>query len=420
MNNLTPIEPNKSDCLHFFKKKDSISKSIEIIQKTAIDPCQNHVFVSDHFLEELFPNLSSEQQKIVADRLEKYARACHITSEKMYLKIQAGKKVAEKIDSGERDKINSTDDLVNFDWFLHAQMAKMNGLYLHGTVKFPDPEFKFLEFALHTKGTFHGKSERIYSRLTSHWPELRKKIYEPKTLPNGEFIAFNKKEAKSYKKLHPHSKVRIYESPNFGIDASNCKKKSLNLAGKNKKTFLIMNFEENTLDNQKVSLIAIKNEGHSASKEISYHHFKESICHTIEWIRKKGPIKFLRKQPTPHPNFIERKEDVLSKVISDNLKHIHLKQKGAENTYKELQLTSQKGSEYSLMSLKTHLEALIPYKKDKKELKAIHTILDEIDSIYKSYEEISKDWEYRFHPRSNECILPTIGEMLDDKVPFIN
>lgn len=424
INDLNSSTPIKNKAFYFFRpnKRNSVLKqAAEIIKNTHVNESTGKVFTSDAVLEELFPDLSPEQLKVVGDRLDSFAFACDISTDKMYSMIKAGKEIAEEIESGANKKYYKTSDMVNFDWYLRSQMAKMNTLYIHGTVKFPDPDLKFLEFTLHTRSTFHGNRERIYSRISSHWPELRKKIYEPRLLPNGEYIAFNKKDAKSYKKLNPGCKIRIFKKPHFGIDASNRKAKSLRLAGGNKKTFLIMNFNEKSLDNQEVPMIAIKNEGHSAAPITSFSHLKSTTRHGMQWAIKKGPIRrFIRKQSPSHPEFVDRKEDTLNKVILDNLDLIHLKNKNTPITYQALKSTDKLGSDYSLETLKDHLEALAKYVVDEKEADAIQTILIEINNIYKNQEELSEGWKHKFRPRSEECLLPTIQEMLDGKVPFIN
>lgn len=86
----------------------------------------------------------------------------------MFKKIEAGHQVAQKIVAGKMEK-GTVDDVINFDWFTRAHMAKQNQLFLKGTAKMADPDGLIAKFILNSQGQLKGKPMDPYGRESTHF-----------------------------------------------------------------------------------------------------------------------------------------------------------------------------------------------------------------------------------------------------------
>lgn len=409
----------------------------------------------DHLksLKTIFPQSNKVEIKEIYTRMKDYAEACGIDANQMMANVVAGYEIAVKITNHKLEAAHPTKDIINLDWYLRCQMAKMNCLYMKGTVKFPDPDNKFLTFIVHSESTYHGTHHLdMVGRLSSHFPEKIDKINQnPLKLTDGTWLCFNDEQKAKLKKDGVNKSMIInIDNPAIGIDASGPSyRPGMGLAGEKNATFLIMSFPE-TNDDGEVQTIAMKAEGYSAVSPMELHHgefaerVKDSALHTKQYLKTKGP---LQKKVRTKKIYKDRKEDKLKENIKTPLKEITILQgkkdgskgeKAIYASYKELMHDTDLGNDYSLPHLKHHLELMLPILADKsaeltnenefghpeldnlkKQRSIIQNILKEIVRLDNEALFLSKDWKYHLHPRSQEVILPTLEEMIQDKVPFV-
>src|SRR5688500_1793721 len=76
----------------------------------------------------IFPRSSDSEIKEIYSRMEGFAKECNISTNEMIVRVLKGHKIAEKIVQGDSEHSHSTNDVINLDWFMRAQMAKMDKL----------------------------------------------------------------------------------------------------------------------------------------------------------------------------------------------------------------------------------------------------------------------------------------------------
>lgn len=370
--------------------------------------------------------LDKSELKVVCSRLNRFAHECRISKEEMYTRISEGKRLAELIESGIPQGQFDTENLVNFEWFLRAQHAKSNDLYGKGAMKIPDPDNKILSFMLNAQGNFHNKTVPPYERLSSHWPEKQNEIknQKPRKLSNGEYLCFKKSQVKELvKKGIPESKIHCYTKAAIGIDAT-----KQGAAGAESNTFLLMAFEEETMDNKKVPVLALKSESNSAVSVSNFGYGNitdrtiDLFNHGLAFLEKKGPKAF--RSDAEAGVFPDRKEDKLPKDLLAKLKIIPLNNyPECQSTFETLNKTLGGGSDYGIPELKAHLENLQQAEIKNPRLTKSQKIyldkaLNQVNDIISKNLERQSHYEYVLPIRSNEVILPTLGEILAGEVKF--
>lgn len=414
---------------------------------------------------EIFNDSPPKMISIIYRRMVEFAQESGMSEHVMVERVLKGFEIAKKIStSGEESYLiqsHPTEDLINLDWFLRAQMAKMNKLYMKGTVKFPDPGNRFLTFIVHTKSTFHGSRQEPKGRWTSHWPE-HQELTQGSTdlkLTDSTYVCFSE----TAMNVLIQKGVRKSNIKNFGkagicIDASGPKSNPrLGLPGKNNTTYLIQSFQEKNSQGEEVQVIGMKTEGFSAVAitEKGYgdlaDRVNDNVLHMAQWFKKKGPGKVLSLSTPESPDspYRDLKEDKLRKDIKKIVNKIQLLpketvegekcQKILENlkaSYKELEKTTGGGSDYGIKELKNYLKILDNFRLNQVfltedeptllliegQLKLIGEAIVEIDALESYYTNyrIRTVWEHTLLPRSEEVILPTLQDMVNNKVPFVS
>lgn len=364
-------------------------------------------------------------------RLVKFARASGTTPDVMVKNLKRGKEVALEIGSPDfrsSQKEYPASDLVALDWFFKSQQAKLKQLYLKGTTKLSDPEHLLPQFLLQVRGMNEGQEANKlgpYSRPSSHRPEENNNVKNSIIYcQNGSCICFSKENWESLlaNRDYETKDIHFFDLTALGIDASG---EGLSPPGENSRTYLfhlVSEFDEVTQTKQ--SVFEYKTESHGLAPITLDNTWGKPTELALDKIAHG--INIYKKFTVPDPNapFSSLKEDKLPPKISKLMNDLKIL-KGEQGSplrksYEELQLTARRKNDYGLPELRTHLmnqrsvAELTSTQKNQ-----VEAVLLEIERVYQKSRELQEGSEHVLLPRGQEVILPTIQEMLENKVKFI-
>lgn len=311
-----------------------------------------------------------EEVRSTYRRMVRFARDSGVGTDAMVDYVKRGRQVANEIVTANYADEYSADDLAAFDWFLRAQHAKMDKLYSKGTTKFTDPDHHFAPFLRHVRGQNHGQDAHKkgpYPRPSSHLPEEKQQ--------------------------------------GLGIDASG---KNIHPPGKKSGTYLFHLYKEK--DRKRgidVPVVVMKAETSSVApidRKKTYGSpsvlLKDKTKHGLKLYKKIGSI-----------DQNSRKEDKLPPSVCKLLANVEIKkgERGSRlrNSYNALKKTTEMGNDASLVVLYNHLK-----------LQGEKAVINEIEAIFQKSREMQEGSEYLLFPRGQEVILPSLKEMLENKVKF--
>jgi hypothetical protein len=362
-----------------------------------------------------------DEIKIIYRRMVRFAGDSGIGADLMVANVMQGRLVAKEIASGDFTREFSAHDLAALDWFLRSQHAKMDQLYLKGTMKFPDPDHHFAQFLLQVRGQYQGKGAGKagpYPRLSSHLPEESREIkFNLISCKNGEYICFSKR-VKFNLMLRgkvESNKIHYFNRGSLGIDVSG---KNVYPPGKGSETYLFHLFnEKDQRSHLKIPVVELKSESSSVApidRKKTWGSptslLKDKVEHGSKLYKKMGSSsqKSLKEDKLP-PSVCSLLDKV--KVLKGEKGSILRK------SYEALKKTTAMGNDAALTQLKRHLELQLiasPYEKEK-----IEAVLKEIEAVFQQSITGQGDSKYLLLPRGQEVILPTLAEMLENKVKFV-
>jgi len=375
--------------------------------------------------------INAEEVITIYHRMARFARASDVSVDVMVENLKLGKMVASEIASQDfhlNTKEYSAKELIAFDWFLRSQQAKMNQLYLKGTMKIPDPDHRIAQFILQVRGQNHGKealNRGPYPRLSSHIPEEYDSIRNNVIVcPNGKIICFSKPNRDSLysKRSIDVSQVNFFDGVALGIDASG---NDLHPPGKDSETYLFQLFSE--IDERslnEIPVVIIKNESSSVAPIDKEHTWgkptdlaKAKVGHGLKLYKKFVPSNLAKP-------FRSLKEDKLPPTICSFLEGVEIikGEKGTElrDSYDLLIESTKLRNDCSILLLKNHLALqlklidLLPNTQKRKMV----DVLRAIEVVYEKSRDIQENSKYILLPRGQESILPPLPQMLANKVQF--
>lgn len=362
-----------------------------------------------------------EEVRSIYRRMVRFAHASGVDPDLMVANVKQGRQIAQEIASGDLKSEYSANDLAAFDWFLRAQHAKMDQLYSKGTMKFPDPDHQFAQFLLQVRGQHDGKpahKKGPYPRLSSHLPEENREIKNNIIkCKNGEFICFSGRI--KYKLIQMHNvkkdKIHKFNHEGLGVDVSG---KNVHPPGKGTETYLFQLFNEiDQRSQKKIPVVEVKSE----SSSVAPIDRKKTWGSPTSLLQDKAEHGLRLYKKVGFTSQKSHKEDKLPPSICELLDEVKILkgEKGSplRKSYDALEKTTAKGNDAALFQLQTHLK--LQLKETSYERKEIEAVLKEIEVVFSKSREMQGDSDFILLPRGQEVILPSLDEMLQNKVKFV-